>query len=280
MIQYTINKEGELDVVQRCVPPIVYLDHWALCDFSENQTLAARLIAALKLRDGTLALSWLNLVEFSKITKEEQARKAENLVEAILPRIFFLEVQPFRVIRREDNLLGGGPPAPPHADLDFLRVFIRLKPKSLNPFTAHDLFRVAQANELAKCFDDLADTIIDRVEAMRDEIDTNPEFQSAVRRSPSGPQIQRATRFILRELVRTFLVDKGTKITRNQAIDLLHAIVPVAYCDLVLLDKHWQTQVDCVRSRLNASGIFVPIGRVFSGKGNGRDRFLCELESS
>ena len=75
-------------------------------------------------------------------------------------------------------------------------------------------------------------------------------------------------------------MDKGTKLTRNQAIDLIHAVVPVAYCDLVLLDKYWEAQVDRVRSRFDAAGMSIPIGRVFSGKANGIERFLCELELS
>jgi hypothetical protein len=57
----------------------------------------------------------------------------------------------------------------------------------------------------------------------------------------------------------------------------MHAVVPVAYCDLVLLDKHWETQVERVRLRLNKAGISAPIAKIFSGKANGIDRFLYEL---
>ena len=280
MIEFMVNKQGTLTLIQRCESPMIYLDHWAVRNFSENQELATRLTAALKLRNGTLAVSWLNLVEFTKVKIEEQARKAEDLVEANLPRIFFLEVEPFAVIQREDNLLAGGPPAPPHADVEFLKVFSQFKPTSLNLFTANDLFRVVQASGLEKRFNDLANTFVGRIEAMRNNTDRNPEFQSVIRRLPSGPQIQRGTRFILRELVRTFLVDKRVTVTGNQAIDLLHAVVPLAYCDFVLLDKHWETQVNRIRSRFDAAGMVIPIGRVFSGKANGIERFLCELELS
>jgi hypothetical protein len=280
MIKFTINKKDELEVGQWDVSPTVYLDHWALRKFSEDQTLLTRLTAALQSRNGTLALSLLNLAEFTKVTVEEQARQAENLVEAILPRVFFLEFEPFAVISREDKLLAGGAPTAPHAALDLLRVFSQLKPTSLNPFTARDLFTAVHNSRLAERLDSLADTVVDRVKTLRDTLDTDEAFQSIIRRPPSGPQIQRGTRFVLRELVRSLLVDKRTKITRNNAIDLLHAVVPVAYCDLVLLDKHWETQVDRAHSRLNVAGITVPIGRVFSGKANGINRFLCELESS
>lgn len=278
MIKLTTNKNNELELVQWDVSPTVYLDHWALRRFSESSTLAARLTAALKSRNGTLALSVLNLAEFTKVTMEEQARKAESLVEAILPRVFFLDFEPFAVISRENELLAGGLPTPPHADLEFLRMFVQLKPRSLGPFTACNLFKAVQYSHLAERLDRLADTIVNRIEALRGKLDTDEAFQSTIRHPPSGLQIQRGTRFVLRELVRSLLVDKRTKITRNHAIDLLHAVVPVAYCDLVLLDKHWETQVDRVRSRLNEAGISVPVGRVFSGKANGIDRFLCELQ--
>jgi hypothetical protein len=280
MIEFSVNKNGGLEVVQRDFSPTVYLDHWALRKVSEDLALAARLSSALDSRNGTLALSWLNLVEFTKVTREDQIRKAEIFIEANLPRVFFLEIDFFVVIRREDELLAGGRPSPPHADLDFLREFSQFKPTSVKPFTACDLFKVVQDTEFAKRFHDLANAVIGYINALRNEFDENSKFRSAVRRLPSGPQIQRGTRFILRQLVHALLVDKKIKITQNQAIDLLHAVVPVAYCDLVLLDKHWKTQVDRARSGLNKVGLSVPIAKVFSEKANGIDRFFCELESS
>ena len=96
----------------------------------------------------------------------------------------------------------------------------------------------------------------------------------------TGMPIQRGTRFIPREFVRSPLVNLMTKLTRNQSIDLLHAVVPVSYCDLVLLDNHLETQVDRVRSRLVSAGIRVPVAKVFSGKRDGITRFLNDLGSS
>ncbi len=279
MIDYTFNDRGELTVRQRDMSPTVYLDHWALLQFSENRSLTGRLTEGLSRRNGTLALSWVNLVEFTKMTMKEQACKAETLIESILPRIFFLEVDSFTVIRREDDMLAGGSPTPPHADSEFLRVFSQLKPTSLELFTAQDLFRVVQVSGLDKRFDHLADSLVDRVEELRNEMDTNPKLLAMIRRSASGAQIQRGTRFILREMVRTLLIDRGTKMTKNHAVDLFHTIVPVAYCDLVLLDKHWETQVERVRLRFEAAKMSVPIAEVFSGKSNGIERFLSKIES-
>ncbi len=279
MINVTINKQGDLEVGQSDVSPTVYLDHWALRRLSEHETLAGRLVAALKSRNGTLAISWLNVGEFAKVTSAEQARKAEKLVESSLPQVFFVEVEPFKVIGREDKLLAGGPRVAPHADLDLLKEFVQLKPKSVQLLTAQELFTVVQGSSLVQGLDDLADAVVGRVCALRDEVENDPDFRKTVQRLPVGIQIQRGTRFVLRELVRSLLIDQRMKITRSHAIDLLHAIVPVAYCDLVLLDKHWEAQVERLRSRLEAAGLPVPIAGVFSGKVNEVERFLGVLES-
>jgi hypothetical protein len=278
MIEHAFNAQGQLMISQRDMSPTVYLDHWALCQFSEDKNLGYRLTEALNRQNGTLAVSWLNLVEFTKMTMKEQAQCAENLIQSNLPRIFFLEVEPFAVIRREDDMLTGGPRTAPHADSEFLRLFGLLKPVSLELFTAHDLFRVVQDSGLDKRFDHLADTVVDRIETLRKEMDTNPKFRAKINRMALGPQIQRGTRFILYEIARTLIIDKGTKMTRNQGIDLLHTVVPIAYCDLVLLDKYWEAQVERVRSRFRTAGMSVPMAKVFSGKSDGIETFLFELE--
>jgi hypothetical protein len=278
MIEFRITKNDILELGQGDISPTVYLDHWALRMFSESQALSDRLTVALKQQNGTLALSWLNLAEFTRVTDEEQASKAETFLEKILPNIFFLEVDFGEVIRREDDLLAGGKLIPPHFDLDLLRMFSQMKPNLLNPFTAHDLFKVIQGQVSAR-FDGLADTGVDRIEALRERYAADPEFQSAIKRLPSGPPIQRGTRFIFREFVRALIVDKGTNVTRNQVIDLFHAIVPIAYCDFVLLDKYWEDQLDRVRSRFKKAGMDLPTARVFSGKADGVTRFIGELES-
>jgi len=169
MIDLSIDKNGYLRLGQRAVSPTVYLDHWALRTFSEDANLAARLTAALHTRNGTLALSWLNLAEFSKLTSQQQARQTEALIETILPSVFFLEIDPFKVRDRENKLLAGGPARPPHECPELLEALIALRPVSVKPLTARDLFAVMQNSKSAQHFDDLADRVVDRVETLRKE---------------------------------------------------------------------------------------------------------------
>ncbi|MGH9958167.1 MAG: hypothetical protein ACREBC_13715 [Pyrinomonadaceae bacterium] len=150
----------------------------------------------------------------------------------------------------------------------------------MKPFTTRNLFTAAHESGRAGRFDAMADTIVERSDALREAMDNDAAFEKRVRRLPSGPEIQHGTRYVLRELARTFLVDRTVRPTRNHAIDLLHAVVPVAYCDLVLLDKHWETQVEKVRSRFVQACMEVPLARVYSRSNNGMERFLSALESS
>jgi len=91
MLSLSISESGSLTATQRDFSPTVYLDHWAIRELSEDQRLSNRFTTALGSREGTLALSWANLVEFGKVASEQQTRKAEDLIESNLPRVFFIE---------------------------------------------------------------------------------------------------------------------------------------------------------------------------------------------
>jgi hypothetical protein len=144
MIELSIKNTGDLHVRMKSPSPTVYLDHWALRQFSEHKELTDRLTTGVTSRNGTLAISWINLAEFTKVTVEEQARKAESLIEATFPRVFLLDVNPFLVIERENRLIEGAQRIPPHADVKFLKAIIGLNPKSVNVLSARDLFNVVR----------------------------------------------------------------------------------------------------------------------------------------
>lgn len=276
MIQFQIENT-ELGVTEVVEPPAIYLDHWALREISANLSWSARMINALKSRGGTLMLSSLNIAEFTKVTDSAQVCFAEALVEKALPNIFFLEIDVFKVVKREDELLAGGPPTAPHADLVLLKEVAQWQ-TTVNPFTIRNLFAVSKYVKAGQ-FDRMADEFAEQCNKLRD--DDKPKFEKRAKRLPSGPDIERGTRYILPELLCVFLLDQNSKLTRNHAIDLLHSVVPIAYCDLVLLDKHWETQVQKIRSRFAEAKMNVPLAQIYSkSKNGGIERFLSDLEAS
>ena len=98
MIEITANREG-LYVDEWCIPPTVYLDHWAWRKISESEELSRKFLSAMKSSGGTLAFSWLNIIEFSKVD-EKQARKADELLNEIWPHVFILYPNFFKVIEQ------------------------------------------------------------------------------------------------------------------------------------------------------------------------------------
>ena len=277
MLNLQIHSNESLLVDQVLRTPSVYLDHWALLDISKDPALKARLGDALCKKGGTLVLSWVNLMEFSKITDLAQVALAEALIEDVLPNIFFLEANPFTVIEKENALLLGGQIEAPHADNDFLKAFI-LSQQSVKLFSVQDIF-VEASKWGSNQFDELCDVIVDRVEVLRGAMDSDADFEKHIKSLPPGPAIQRGTRHVLRELVRVLLIDRYVKMTKNHAADLYHAVVPIAYCDFVLLDKHWEAQIEKVRLRFESTKVSVPLSRTYSRKENGLSRFLTDLES-
>ena len=269
-----------LTVWQRCEPPVVYLDHWALMTFSDDVALGNRLVAALHEKQGTYALSWLNWGEFGHVTDPSHAIRADAFLERIRPRLFFLEPNPFVVRDRENELLQGRAPRPPHGDQDLLRVFFVLDKESLDPLSAKRFFCMATGQDVSRRRTELAQEIMGRVNCIHDQYGTDEAYRKAVNRQTNGPQIQCGTRYIFRELLALITKDGRHPFTEHDAIDMLHAVVPAAYCDCLLLDKHWEALLNRARDRLRRNGMEFPVASVFSARGDGIERFLGHLESS
>ena len=282
MIEFTINKDGGY-INQWCAPPTVYLDHWAWIKISKNEILAERFSRALKARNGTLAFSWLNIIEFSKVANEEHARKANELLDAIWPQVFVLYPNFFKVIEQEEKEISGGERFALHGDIETLRSILKIRPltpNSLSPLRTPKLFDLATKTGIT--FDDNADFLIKHIASWRQDYCNKPEFNSAVNRTPKAKKAEFGTRFIARELLGSFIKDEGLQIgkgRRNHAMDLSHAIVPVAYCEYVLLDNYWASQVELARKRIRDGGGVFPMAKVFSEKEDGLVRFIQDLES-
>ena len=120
----------------------------------------------------------------------------------------------------------------------------------------------------------LGDLIAGRLEAMRIEIAGDDEKSKTVLGPPSGLHRQVGTLQILRELARYFFSNRSLKISRNHAIDFMHAVVPAAYCDFVLLDKHWEDQVTRLAKTMCDTGYTFNVARAYSEKNDGIETLL------
>ena len=252
------------------VRPMVYLDHWAFRRFSTNPVLSARLVQALRARAGTLALSWLNLGEYAKVSVVGTREAAEQFVDAMLPAIFCIQVDPAIVNNRET---AGNPW--PHADEDLAVTLLNAS----GSLSAKGMFVKLHDAGLVATHGKLAGIVQGRLELLRATYQTDPTFRREVEQStrPDAVAGTTRTRAITRTLAATFFPDGRRKIKLNDAIDFLHAAIPTTYCDTVLLDGATWDLVDRARRKLKEAG--VPLATAFPGRGDGVERFLNYLET-
>src|SRR5262245_45839853 len=97
------KKDRELIVVQELVSQSVYLDHWAFREIADSNTLTKRFSEVLLSRGGTLVLSWLNIVEFCKVTIESQRHNASSFLDKIGPNVFWINPDFFTVLKYESG---------------------------------------------------------------------------------------------------------------------------------------------------------------------------------
>lgn len=248
---------------------MVYLDHCAWRKISDDNDLRARLTTAIRNKNATLALSWVNIAEFSRVLDAGQIQRAERLLEDVLPNVFFVEVNPFTVSKREAE----GHPMP-HDDRAFLENFVKTPRPGMRLISAEGYFSILRDTGVPSNFLDLASSTARSVQVLADAYATDPSFRKQVnrkyRRKPGA-------KLVLQELIRTYLIDGRSRFDSHDAIDLMHASVPIAYCDFVVLDGAWKHRANQVRSRLEQGTGSLPAAEVFSANDAGLNEFLAAL---
>lgn len=186
MLELGLDQSGTPEVRVRHADPMVYLDHWAVRMFSNDAVLATRFIGALNSRGGTLAVSWINLAEFATMNDPDSVRRAERFFDDVLPRLFFIEPNPFNVIASENEIMARGrAEVPPHMDIPMARELIKLRPETPKPITAIGMLQVIPGSSLVERGQQMADTVIKRFEAIRADCAADPELSRLVR-TPMG----------------------------------------------------------------------------------------------
>ena len=210
--------------------------------------------------------------------------EAEQFVTANWPRLYFIRPDPFIVEERENlrwsNQLGedaesdeqlmmisaynegsGGGLAVPSVDGIFtspLKAKVRLEPGAIElktSVTAAVRKRLAYAR-------------------------ANPDERTKFENAPTQPYRRRATRSLTELLIRPFLNMPPEAFEENDVFDLLHATVPLAYCDFVLLDKAFKARADSAIGQLRALSARAPLARVFDGRPVDVERFLSVIEGA
>jgi hypothetical protein len=173
VIHWDIDASGvNLTLRQQFDRPAVYLDHWAIRQIAATPALAERFAAAIHGRAGTWTVSLLNLMEFISMTDERQAAQFEDLIDRVLPNVFFIEFQAFTVIDNERALIEGRTTRAPYGDVSLMMAFAETRPDTPRPFTARSLVGaiVRQRAKLAPGLESFKSTIVERIGMMREQM--------------------------------------------------------------------------------------------------------------
>lgn len=264
-----------LRVVQSFDFPAVYLDHWAVRLFSSDEALGQRFLRALKGSGGVLVVSHVNLVE---VTGPDDTRHAEEVAaffESVLPNIYFAMFDVQQAIDQEkcprDTRIRL--PAPPDVEL-LLRVS-RERPDDFRPFTIARLIKAVAAHRdrLGVEWHESNQRLADHI----NEVRANPTtLEQAVKFTGHPSNVP--TLAVLQELLRSLFLDKMLIVGRNDAGDIHHAIISIAYCDYVLLDGKWEALHERMVRRFTELRFPINVAKVFSKRRQGVELFLKELE--
>lgn len=266
-MKVTPRAGGTFDVTQSFNPPTVYLDHWAVRDLTDNAAWQQRFIRALHACGGTLVLSHLVFAEFAH-GDPRHAVESEQFLDRVFPTVFFASIDMKEVLRKEFRTLEGAPIAPP-VDHGLTTHFVT-KPVPLS-FTCM-ISPIAKSRKLRNRSKRMSATLAAHINRVRRQ----PDFKQASRtfkdHVPGKPALA-----VFRELCRIPGTDQLMRIVPNDAVDLQHAIVALAYCTFVLLDRKWVDFAGRARHKLARLGFPLPIARAFSKPGMAD--FLDALEN-
>ena len=225
-------------------------------------------------------MSVLSFMEFASFDDPRHARDVRALVESLGRAIFFARFEPWEVAKKEDELTTAGSGDAPEGDEEFLLAVMMPHAKYGEPFSAGVIFDyVAEhAERLKPRLEGLERATLEGINALRQRVDSERGFESAMRRSIRAADRTRATLALARAMAAFMQANRAQSPNMNDAADLLHTVVPVAYCDFVLLDKKWRNMAEQARKRLDSEGIGARTAKVFGAGPRDIEEFLTALE--
>lgn len=265
------------DVVwtQRFDRPAVYLDTFAIRAIAESDEQSARFAQGLKACNGTWLLAAVSMGEFARFADPRHAERAEWLVAQVVPHVYLFLSDPAEARARRGDTDPAKRSLPP-GDRRNMDYFSRkwAQTQSLAE-TFEGMFQVIHENRgpMTETLDEVTSKVVASILQCR-QMETYRRKAKASRPDDGRTRQQ----IISGELLRDLVLDPNASITANDAMDLMHAIDAVDYCDLVLLDKAWERRVNALHERIADTGIAMPIARCLSMRNGGIDEFLEAIE--
>jgi hypothetical protein len=259
-------------VKQQLMEPVVYLDHWAVRLFSEDEPLQDRFISALHRSGGTWLFATANLFEFTAMTDLIQAQATERLLSRALPALHIADT----TLDRGFLLLEGAPAHPDAPEEHWLLKDLGERARIAGGILNTRRFiqdAIIHRDQLYPLFKNLKEEVSNSVTALTKDEERHSNARKFAPRA--GMTLRDA---LSQELLREPHVNEAYVFDENDAVDLIHAVPAAVVCDLILLDARWSHKVNSATKRMRKGGVTGKMARCFS-RATISD-FLFALEST
>lgn len=247
MIEYIekVKEKGiKSKITQKIFPPSIYLDTWAIFDFSLINQLSKKFINIVNNLNATLILSIITVFETMSIKDQNQINSVLNFLDSInIANTAFLDFNFVRVIKRENDfrkkdIFELSPALDDELLSNFIPIFHNSKKVSVSDiFIAYrkEFLKVKKINENWE--KELFPKIIKARKNIK--IVEKAKTQYSKRTEESDHYAFPYTKFLFQQLYNYLVINKNMNMPDKEWIDIFHLVVPVAYCDFVLMDKRW-----------------------------------------
>jgi hypothetical protein len=236
-VQYFSGDGAEVETALERQPAI-YLDHDSLGEIARNADRRRRFLH-IWTRKGELLFSWANALDISG-PQEGSAQAIKELLEAIGPHWVPLEINPWKVVRKES----GQEPSSgtPCVSESFLGgYFLRLRDEVTNLGRVVDLIH-EDRDGAQQHLTDLKTQTNQMVQTFRDQYRSDrTSLDRVLPVIPNEPT--RPAAHMLRALERLVTSQLGFQWTLNDGVDFMHATVAATCADFLLLDRQWKRRV-------------------------------------
>jgi hypothetical protein len=246
MLKYSkINFNGKIIVKidQIANPPSVYLDTWALFDFIENDDLAKKFINILNSLGGTLMLSMISIIEAMTLENQKQILNLYKFINSV--GTAFLDFNFIRVIKKEKKYKknkGLFLKISPAVDFELLNAFTKIHKPEDSLKTSEIFLAYRQDLDSGKVMEEnWEQSLFPIIVRARNNINALSNAKKRFRRRKEKANTCKfpCTEFLMEACFDYIAINENMKMPDKEWRDIFHTIVPVAYCDFVLVDKKW-----------------------------------------
>jgi hypothetical protein len=283
MIRATASLEGPLFSFNATVSGLaVYLDNWAVIELARGDPSRRRRFVETLRSGGDLLFSVTNAAELSG-PQGNSANIVRNFLNEIGPHWFPVELDPFEVVKREQN----GDTSAGHCICKrFMKDYFADQFRDCTPASgriidlSQDALRLGpvmdwvgpQRDSIRQGSADFDDALIKRIIGYRAEYLKNNGWLDETFPILSFRADMPAT-FGYISLIRTLILEstQGYQLKKGDGLDFCHAVMASAFASVAALDKHWQRRIGSLPKPNGLAPIY---------SGLELDKMVMDIESS